>query len=163
MQRTAMGEELSLPESRPVVSLALAAVALAAGLAYLDDLPTPQASSAGAFGGVAGVLVLALGRTQRDERSAVQQLHTYHAPPHALPRLSALRPLVPQLAMDSVSVAVGARWQLFTAALQPYSAFNTAATVAALFVGGQAAEKRLGSGLFAASFFLAGATSAILW
>ncbi len=39
-----MGEELSLPESRPVVSLALAAVALVAGAAYLDDFPTPQAS-----------------------------------------------------------------------------------------------------------------------
>ncbi|PRW44901.1 rhomboid family intramembrane serine protease isoform B [Chlorella sorokiniana] len=108
-ERTAMGEELSLPESRPVVSLVLAAVALAAGAAYLDDLPTPQ------------------------------------------------------LAMDTVSVAVGARWQLFTAALQPYSAFNTLATVAALLYGGQTAEKRLGSGLFAASFFLSGATSAILW
>ncbi len=70
---------------------------------------------------------------------------------------------LPQLAMDSVSVALGARWQLFTAALQPYSAFNTAATVAALLTGGQTAEKRLGSGLFAASFFLAGATSSILW
>ena len=65
--------------------------------------------------------------------------------------------------MDTVSVAVGARWQLLTAALQPYSAFNTLATVAALRAGGQTAEKRLGSGLFAASFFLAGAGSAILW
>lgn len=46
-----MGEELSLPETRPVVSWALAAVALVAGAAYLDDLPTPQVG-AGTYAGL---------------------------------------------------------------------------------------------------------------
>lgn len=47
LQRTAMGEELSLPDAQPVVSRVLAGVTLAAAALYLDDLPMPQVGAAG--------------------------------------------------------------------------------------------------------------------
>lgn len=64
--------------------------------------------------------------------------------------------------MDTISVASGDRWQLLTASLQPTGALNALATAAVLLAAGQDAERRLGSGLFAASFFAAGAASSIL-
>lgn len=60
-------------------------------------------------------------------------------------------------------MALGARWQLLTASAQAVDPLGALATLAALLTAGRYAERRLGSGLFGASFAVAGATSAVAW
>ncbi|KAL4427426.1 hypothetical protein ABPG77_000715 [Micractinium sp. CCAP 211/92] len=77
----------------------------------------------------------------------------------ALGAASALAGDDPPLAMVSVELGLGANWQLLTASLQPEGLLDGAAAAAALATAGVYAERRLGTLLFSATFFLAGAAT----
>ncbi len=77
----------------------------------------------------------------------------------ALGAVSALAGDDPPLAMVSVELGLGANWQLLTASLQPEGLLDGAAAAAALATAGVYAERRLGTLLFSATFFLAGAAT----
>ncbi|KAL4437222.1 hypothetical protein ABPG75_004361 [Micractinium tetrahymenae] len=77
----------------------------------------------------------------------------------ALGAASALAVDDPPLAMVSVELGLGANWQLLTASMQPVGLLDGSAAAAALATAGVYAEKRLGTGLFTAAFFLSGAAT----
>lgn len=66
---------------------------------------------------------------------------------------------VPPLAMVSVELGLGANWQLLTASVQPVGLLDGIAAAAALATAGVYAERRLGTLLFTAAFFLSGAAT----